>query len=223
MNASLKRFVWTVPLLLCALVVAMADLTTTQPTTQTMHEPATTTAVASFKTRSASTRPATQPVSVAPVRPPRDFYEPLIRKNIFLKTPGQSGFLSSNYTPLPAQPAPTPTTRASAESSWVVTGTAIGVGNPAALLENSDSGEVRRVKVGDSTPAGYVTVIDAEGINLQSRAGTKRVVVGSSLDGNATPATLPSASSQPEATGDGPSEDSILERLRRRRLKEMGK
>ena len=188
-------------------------------------------------------QPTSQPSKTADVAPPwvpHERYDVLWQRNLFVRgsSPG-SGSIFGNSTPSTqpsTEPASTSPAQASPESAWVLTGTALGASKDACLIENTLTGAAVRLRVGESIEVGKIVAIDTDGISLQSKSGTKRIGVGSTMDGVASTAPLPAGWSQiptpdpANASGSGGSsgsgggssdEASILEKLKKRRAQEL--
>jgi len=176
--------------------------------------------MSSAPTTQPSTQPAAssaKPSSLAPPARPRDRYDVLVQRNIFMRHEGGPGRSRSSDGP---------TTRPSRNESWLLTGTAILDDRSVAFVENTTTGAAKRLKVGDLIDGNRVAKIESAGVDIEAGGGTRRVALGASFDGSAAPTTMPSpAGVDGGAAGEGgsSSEASILERLRARRNQEMNK
>lgn len=172
----------------------------------------------------------------------RDAYDVIYRRNIFRRGGGSYDGSSGVASTAPAsQPATAPlyTQPANSASNFVLTGTVVQDKERVAFIENTRDGVTLLVRVGDMTAGGKVLAVNPQGVKVQTREGTREVMVGDGLDGLAAgPMTRPSsaeAGSTPGAgtgTGGGsgeaapavsPGEAALLERMKARRAAELGK
>lgn len=170
----------------------------------------------------------------------RDAYDVIYRRNIFRRGGGSYDGSSGVASTAPAsQPATAPlyTQPSNSASNFVLTGTVVQDKERVAFIENTRDGVTLLVRVGDMTAGGKVLAVNPQGVKVQTREGTREVMVGDGLDGLAAgPMTRPSsaeAGSTPGAgTGGGtgeaapavsPGEAALLERMKARRAAELGK
>jgi hypothetical protein len=153
---------------------------------------------------------------------PKD-YAPLLARSIFIKGRAPVG---ASGTPTSA-PSTEPTSRPS--ESVVFNGvTQIG-GETIAFLEDTSSGKLMQLKVGDSLAQGKIKSITLDWLDYESNGKVVRVLVGRGLDGEEAPPLTARASlsneivptSEPSGGLSG-GEGDVLQRLRQRRLQELG-
>ncbi len=219
---------------------ATSESATTEPTTST-SEPTTTattestTAPTSEPTTVAATEPATapgeSPVATMPASLPAeaarpvkskvatfDDYRIVFDRNIFLKDRTTRRDRSYWHSPirstLPSQPA-TP--------QLVLTGVAIRDEVQVAFFENDQTGELVKAIVGDALQGGTVASISLDGVDFSLQGKTRKVAIGESLRGGGSVDMSSVRSSETTAgSGDGSgSNDDILERMKKRRAKEL--
>lgn len=148
-------------------------------------------------------------------------YAVLSERNIFARSRGQSS--QRSYIPPPSGGPSRP------ERGFILTGVFMEEGKGyLALIEDARGGNVLRLQAGQSVAQGKVTRLDLSSIDYESSGRTTRVEVGMSLDGgvssgpmiSAMPTTNPSSSGS--SSGSGGSINDVLERMRQRRMQEMG-
>jgi hypothetical protein len=205
----------------------------TEPTTST-SEP--TTAATIGPTTASTSKPVTAPSesSVAAKPAPRpteaiksvkvkaatfDDYRIVFERNIFLKDRMPKPVRS--YTPRPrppTQPAP---------PQMVLTGVTIRDEVRLAFFEDSQNGNLIKAIVGDVLQGGKVVSITLDGVEVSLKGKTKKVAIGESIIGGGpvdissvgtSESTAAPASGSTNSTGSG---DDILERMKKRRQKEL--
>lgn len=137
-------------------------------------------------------------------------YAILTRRSIFSKTP---------IAPPTSQPATTQP--ASSVQSLVLTGVArIGEGcGFVAFIEDTSGGQTLRLKVGDSVGQGKLTQIGLDFIEYDVAGHPMRIEVGNTLGG--TVADMPPTTSPAVSATSGDAGMSAIERMKRRRMREM--
>ena len=208
-----------------------ATAASTEPTTST-SEPATApvSQPATAATTESATAPAQSPVAAMPanrsgaaktptVRPAATFddYRIVFEKNVFLKD-RTAPTTRRHYTPIrttqPSQPAP---------HGLVLTGVAIREEIRLAFFEDDQTGELTKAVVGDVLPGGKLASISLDGVELDQGGKTRKVAIGEKLAGGGS--VDMSAVHTSESTA-GPAEssssgDDILDRMKKRRAKEL--
>jgi hypothetical protein len=90
-----------------------------------------------------------------------------------------------------------------------------------ALIEDTAAHKINKLHVGDSIAAGKVTRIDFDSLDYTANGKTTKVAIGQNLEGaTAAPTTGPAVFGASGGTtgGSGGGGDSILERMRQRRM-----
>lgn len=152
-------------------------------------------------------------------------YQALTSNNIFVKDrrPQSSGSGRSS----PATHAEAATT----ERSFVLTGVVQQDGVFYAFVEDTRNRTTMKVRAGEDVCRGKLAALTLDSVDYVKDGATTRVEVGRNFEGttaSAPAATSADASTTPAAPGavvapTPGSEAALLERLRQRRLKEMGK
>jgi hypothetical protein len=190
-----------------------------------------------------TTAPSTAPSTASPpaVRPesavsaprafPRDF-DLLSQRNIFIKgrQTYSTGYEQRSFGP-PASASVA--VLSGPENSLIFNGVTLTESTAVAFIEDTSTNKVTIVKPGDLIARGKIISINLDSLDYQSEGGkTTRVMVGQNLAGGESTGggnpgggdssgTGAGASTQPSDGGGGPTDD-ILERLRRKRLQELG-
>jgi hypothetical protein len=107
----------------------------------------------------------------------------------------------------------------SVETTYIFNGVTITDGKPVAFLENTDSGAVMQAHVGDTIARGKIVNIALDSLDYQANGRVTRVQIGQNLAGGNGWGTT--ATSEPSSTGSA-STDAMLEKLRQKRLQELG-
>lgn len=153
-------------------------------------------------------------------------YQNLTSNNIFVKDrrPQTSGGSRSSHTPRPES--------ASTERTLVLSGIVQQDGVYIAFVEDTRARTTTKLRIGDALGQGKVAAMTLDAVDYVRDGATVRVEVGKNFEGAAA-GTMPSASSDSGSTPGGGSgsavaptpgsEAALLERMRQRRLKEMGK
>jgi len=199
---------------------------TTESTTAPASEPVTAAATGPATAPSESpvaTMPADRPsASKGPQSVPAptfDDYKIVFERNIFLKD--RTSRVGRNYW----RP-PHPTTQASqpAPHGLVLTGVAIRQEVRVAFFEDDQNGDLTKAVVGDVLQGGKVTSISLDGVEFSIDHKTKNVAIGESLLGGSS---VDMSSVRTSETTAGPADssssgsDDILERMKKRRAKEL--
>ncbi len=105
-----------------------------------------------------------------------------------------------------------------------------------AFLEDTRTGTTTRVRIGDSVADGKLKHITLDYVEYESNGDVAKIEIGKNLDGSVSTPAIPQASSEEDGTPDVPAagtpddgaaaggdEAAILERLRQKRQKELGK
>jgi len=199
---------------------------TSEPTTDPTSEPTTaaTTKPASAPSKPpVATKPAPRPVeAVTPAKkktPTFDDYKIVFTRNIFLKDrrpPRQNRTSFSRPAP-PTQPAP---------PQMVLTGVTIRHEVRLAFFEDSRGGLIKAV-IGDVLQGGKLLSIALDGVEVSLKGKTKKVAIGESILGGgpvdiSSVGTSGSTAAPALGTTDSTSSgDDILERMKKRRQKEL--
>jgi len=189
-----------------------------------------------------STSPSARTPAPSARGPSYDDYRLISERNIFSRdrTSRTRTYTRSEPTSRPAPPAPPPAPPASpGDTVWVLAGVALHREAQVAFLENLQTGEVLRLSPGSAAASGTIASICLDSVEYSRGATTRTIRVGENLAGEvptsftvarsslapASPssgAASSSSTTQPATTSD-PGVNSILERLRQRRLQEMQK
>lgn len=140
-------------------------------------------------------------------------YAVVYEKNIFLRD-RPTYYAASREARPDAAPAAAPRR---AEESYVVTGIALQEGRHVAFIENTDTGETRRVLDGESVATGKVISLDPDALEFERAGKRTRVAIGRNLAGDVvftrpapppvttaastTPGGAPGATSRPAVGG----------------------
>jgi hypothetical protein len=147
---------------------------------------------------------------------PWERYEILVERNIFSRSRG--GPRAGDEEPA-ERPAPRP------EEFVYLRGVVCLDGRALAVVEDMRSGRIRRLRAGDALLRGAVGRVGLRGMEYVRDADSVMIAVGDNLARSASPAPAsgaeqagapPAADEAPGGAGD------ILERLRQRRLRELG-
>jgi hypothetical protein len=202
---------------------------TTTPTTAASTGPTTSATGPATSTARRFTRPEPAPRVVSAAKPlPRDF-NLLITRSVFVHGRKMTYDAPENVTSQPVAPTFTPTRP---EKALLFNGSTRTEGEWVAFIEDTAATRVLKVKVGDPIARGKVAAITLTTLNYDAAGKTTLVMIGQNLDGESTgapttspsfagtPSTGPSSSGAPPALSSGASD--MLERLRQKRLKELG-
>jgi len=184
-----------------------------------------------------ATRPAPERVSTW------DDYQIIVSRNMFSKDRARQR--SSSYVPSSRPSYSSYASRSSEErTGFILTGIGHADLQRVAFFEDASSGSTMRVWVGQALDKGYVTAITLDSVVYQRNGMVRRIEIGQNLSGvsasmptadstSSTPTTGP-ASTQPTSEPSGATSapagasppgntatDSIEERLRQRRAKEL--
>lgn len=149
----------------------------------------------------------------------------IVEQNMFRRDRGRTTS-RSNGTPAATPPAATTTAPpeptiapapADPLATWVLRGMAIADGKPAAWIEDQQNLTITRLAIGDHVAGWKLHNATLDAIELHKDADTRIITVGQTLTGEA-PATAPTAA----APGGAIPGESLLDRLRRRRLESLG-
>ncbi|NJL30871.1 MAG: hypothetical protein HC898_04160, partial [Phycisphaerales bacterium] len=143
-----------------------------------------------------------------------DHYRVQADRNLFVRRSGSRQSASNASTP--ANP-----TTSSPASQWLLTGTITLGPQQVAFFENSRSGETLRLTIGQTMPAGKLLKVETDQVTMEIEGQPQKVALGERL----LPGTAASGSGDPASgvTDKPESEMSLLERLRARRQKELGR
>ena len=229
---------WTLLLLLCGSVLSAQTEPATVPATMPSTLPATTTA---------STAPATAPSTTASVtresaRPDRRFAPPttaatgvghlvltprampkdfavLSSRSIFVHgrmRMSDGGPTTSLTVAPPARP----------EQSLVFNGATLTESQIVAFIEDTSAGKVMKLRAGEAVARGKLGTITLDTLEYDAGGKVTRVQIGQNLDGNAAvmPTSRPVSSDASPGSTTGPSggASDMLEKLRLKRLQELG-
>jgi hypothetical protein len=158
-------------------------------------------------------------VKVPTPRPAATFddYRIVFERNIFLKdrsAPSSGRHYVPIRTTQPSQPA---------VHGLVLTGVAIRQEIRLAFFEDDQTGELTKAVVGDVLQGGKVASISLDGVEFSQGGKTRKVAIGESLLGGGS---VDMSSVQPSGATAGPADssgsgDDILERMKKRRAKEL--
>lgn len=177
--------------------------------------------------RSANRSPATPATKSAPTW---DDYRLIVERNIFLRDRHRPSAPRPTYTPSSSPKPPDP--------QMILCGVADQDGAPTAFFEDDQTGQITKLQVGQRIRGGSIVGVSLDGVDYQTASGIRRVAIGQTLSGataslastSPTTATATSAPGGPAATtsaaassgtGDKAADD-IAERMRQRRLAELG-
>lgn len=150
----------------------------------------------------------------------------IVKQNMFRRDRGRTAAARPNGTPAATPPAttttapPEPTVApapADPLASWVLRGMAIADGKPAAWIEDQQNMTVTRLALGDHVAGWSLHSATLDAIELRKDADTRKITVGQTLTGEA-----PAAAATTVGPGGAVPGESLLERLRRRRLESLG-
>ena len=171
----------------------------------------------------AVTGPVAHGAAAAASQPSWDRYRIVVDRNVFSRTRGRPGPARA----VVARPVFQP------KSPVVLRGIARRGDEHVAFIEDTGTKKTWKVKAGDALAGGRVQRITLDRVEVDRAGRTVAIQVGSSLDGTPVlaPASMPTVTSSGTATSAQPSEtkavnpklQSILERMRQRRQKELGK
>lgn len=119
------------------------------------------------------------------------------------------------------------------QSNLVFNGVTVTDGKPVAFIEDMTEGRVYQYHVGDSIAGGKVAQITLDAVDYETNGRRTHVTIGENLQGAsawdmtygvapAMPSTQPTGQPSETSTGSGGSADSVLEKMRQRRLQELG-
>jgi len=160
-------------------------------------------------------------------RQPWQRYELLGVRNIFRKD-RRAPVQQARPTPRPAAPTP--------QRSTVLTGVAQQGSEHVAFFEDARMGTTSRLRVGDDVAGGTLVAISLDSVQFELNGQKRQISIGMNLEGGASTAlpitgldsleqaldeVLPAASSGASQPAPAASTD-LLERLRQRRLEELG-
>ncbi len=150
--------------------------------------------------------------------PSFDDYQLILDRNIFSRdrTAGRTRY----NTPFSRPYAMSRPSSTKVDYALVLTGIVEQDGLKVAFIEDSRSGETFRMTAGAAFAGGVLKNVSLEGVEFGEGENVKKFAVGESITG------VSDTGFRPAATASGPSDSSandILERMRLRRLQEMGK
>lgn len=146
-------------------------------------------------------------------------YQVLVERNIFSRDRGSPPPRAREVTPLPPPPP---------ERYLVLTGIASHGEKHIAFLEDIGTGVTTIVQIGDTVLQGRIKNITLDGVEYEKNDRTTIIGIGGDLEGR-KPSALSATLSPSEMAGSdltpvaGSAEADILERLRQKREKELGK
>ncbi len=166
-----------------------------------------------------SKSPASAPASAPTSARATDDYRIIIDRNIFTRN---RRAISRSTSIIRMGPA--------TNMGTVLTGVAIQADEPVAFFEDVRSGETTKLAVGQSIEGGQIVSISLDSVEFKSGGMTRTVNLGENLQGvSAVFAAPPAAASVPAPATAATSQPAIdkntadvIERLRQRRLQEMG-
>jgi hypothetical protein len=188
-------------------------------------------AAASFGATASTTLPTTTQASAAPAPTTNPYlalrgmsadYIVLTNRSIFKK----GSQMTDPFAPTTPLPPPRPQPYTPAESSLEFNGAMHADASWTAFFENTSNHDVFVKHEGDNIARGKITAITLDSIDYETNGRQNTIALGHTLDGSEGPglASAPSlslSSTQPSANFSGPNAD-VLERLRQKRLKELG-
>jgi len=155
-----------------------------------------------------------------PTEPSWERYQVLIERNIFSRVRGR-------------RPEPAPSVRPEAPSApqryLILTGTVHTADTWVAFIEDARTGETHIYRRGDSIPQGRIADINLDGLTYRSGETELTIHVGDYVGGAVPPSIgaspAPAASGAPVTPSPAPAGAAadLLERLRQRRQKELGR
>jgi hypothetical protein len=154
-------------------------------------------------------------VQIEPLPMPRDF-DALSRRNIFIKGRQTSDNFDGSGN---GKPVESGTAAAAAADALILNGVTVTDQSVVAFIEDTTAGTVRLVQVGDAVAKGKIGEIDLDSLEYVADGKTYRVMVGQNLLGG-DPVGAPST--QPTSMPAPGSADEILQRLKAKRLEELG-
>jgi len=181
--------------------------------------------------------PTPVPVYAGPELRPKPIaieYDVLLHRSIFIRgrqgvyDPGEVG--NRQYVGTDTGPTTSPTTTQATVVAWspenvmVFNGASNANGQLVAFIENTSLNSIARFQVGDSVATGKIIGITLDQLDYSVGGRVTHVMLGQNLSGVDTQVLT----TQPVTSGAGPSSgpsggaDDVLERLRRRRLQELG-
>jgi hypothetical protein len=144
-----------------------------------------------------------------------DQYKVLLDRSIFSKEKLKS----------PKQSTTKPATKREPQDVIVFTGVMVLDGDFVAYLENRQSGEGLAVHEGDALAGGKVSEISLDSLTYVSGSATRELQIGQNLSGQAPPTDVGSSNASSGPAGGSSVEspnDSAAEKMRKRRLRELG-
>jgi hypothetical protein len=235
----------TLPVASTGPTTSVASTTSTAPATteayDTSDEPSTSSRSRSHRSRRDNRSSTTPPPAAAPTGPlltprqiTREFY-PVLSRSIFIKgrqevidtggfsdhfreSPSTTTFASTGPTSGPAPWTP--------ESTLVFNGASDTNGQIVAFIENTGLNTIGRYHLGDAVAQGKLSALTLDSLDYQAASHVTHVLLGQNLQGldmqvlTTQPVSSTTAPTTSESPGGGA--DSVLERLRRRRLQELG-
>jgi hypothetical protein len=152
-------------------------------------------------------------------------YRLLVERNVFRRDRGPRQEPRRGPRTVPAPPRP--------ERSIVLTGIAVQGDQRIAFLEDRRSGVTTRVEAGQKIASGAVTEVQGDRIKYEAGGTALEVQIGQNLEGGlGTGAPAASVTAAGEGAAEGAASETttpagaagdVLERLRQRRLRELGK
>jgi hypothetical protein len=156
-----------------------------------------------------------------------DDYRLIIDRNIFSR---------DRTSPSARRPSYTPRSLGRTETEMILCGVAAQDGTLVAFFEDDQTGETTKLGLGQRIRGGSIAGITLDGVDYQTAAGIRRVAIGQTLSGAAAvlaSTSAPSPTSAPSDSGAAPiagassgtgdkAIDDIVERMKRRRLAELG-
>jgi len=149
-------------------------------------------------------------------------YQTLTNNNIFVKDrrPARS-------SSVPSGAASPRREGSSTERAMVLTGIVRHDGEYIAFVEDTRTRATTRVRIGEALGAGRVTAMTLDALDYEKDGAPVRVEVGKNFEGGVVAALPPSGSAGGDTTSGAAGAsaagwDSLLERMRQRRLREMG-
>jgi hypothetical protein len=149
-------------------------------------------------------------------RKPWEDYEVLIERNLFSRQRGRRAIEAAR----PPAPPPPP-----AQRFVVLRGVSRRGESFTAFFEDTRSGEAIVAREGSLIVGGTVTGVELDGIRYELDGDEVEVGIGDNLEASGAPVSAAGAASpgpMPSAPADAGEVESILERLRRRRMEELG-
>jgi hypothetical protein len=216
-----------------AATMAATTAPSTGPTTSS--SPTTTAAVDRLQAfRDRFQRPQQPPRTVGAAKPlPRDF-NLLVSRSVFVHGPQR--IFEGPEVPPTTQPGNSSFQPSRPERTLLFNGSTRTEGEWVAFIEDTVASRVLKLKVGEPIARGKVTAITLSSLNYDANGKSTLVAIGQNLDGEsaAPSSTQPSLAGAP-STGPGGSQggpgaspglsgpaNDMLERLRQKRLKELG-